>query len=74
MEKRESVCVCKRWSHEFAFGTGVVLRVNQVQRGLVTFAEATGGCKPVRLRDVEVSDEFSLSRCFSEQTPFIRFN
>ena len=58
-----------------------LLCVSRRHKVSATFAEATGGCKPVRVSNVDVGvtedgnlNGFLLSKHFSEQTPLIQFN
>lgn len=73
-------CVQRYGVPSSVFGAEVVLCVNKAQRESVTFTEATRGCKPVRVIDMDVEvtedgnmDKFSLGKHFSEQIPLIQF-
>lgn len=74
-------CVQRAGVPRSILGARVVVRVNKAKSGSATSAEAAGGCKPVRVIDMDVGvtedgnlDGFSLREHFPEQTPSIQFN
>lgn len=68
-------CVQRAGVPRSIFGTRVVVCVNKARSGSATSAEATGGCKPVRVIDMDVGGHrrWKLGWIFTEQA-FFRAN